>query len=171
MKQRKYTKELLEDSGLTEFKKVLTLLPLQVKYTPDAGDLVYDLEFYRSMIGKLNFLTNARPDLSFVVRTLSQFMQRPRMPHLDAWFHLLAYVLHTPGHDLILKGDCHFALKDFSDSNWAACPTTRLSVTGYLVTLGSSLISWKSKRQSTLLIALLRPSITLWLRPPLRLQG
>ncbi|GAA0143531.1 hypothetical protein LIER_04197 [Lithospermum erythrorhizon] len=50
---------------------------------------------------------------------------------------------------IILQGSSQLTLKAYSDSDWAACPTTRRSVTGYIITLGSSSISWKSKKQST----------------------
>ena len=41
-------------------------------------------------------------------------------------------------------------LTAYSDSDWAACPNTRRSVTGYVLLLGKSPVSWKSKKQSTL---------------------
>ncbi|GAA0185355.1 transmembrane signal receptor [Lithospermum erythrorhizon] len=47
------------------------------------------------------------------------------------------------------RSSTQLCLQAFNDSNWAACPTTRRSVTGFIVTFGGSPISWKSKKQST----------------------
>ena len=102
------------------------------------------------MVGKLNFLTHTRPDLSFTVQTLSQFLQLPRTSHLQALSHTLAYVQGTLTQGILLKATEQLSLHAFSDSDWAACPASRRSVTGYLILLGSSPISWKSKKQSTI---------------------
>jgi len=74
LSQKKFTLEFLKDSGLTDTRAATTLLPLNYKLQPDEGDLLSDPTYYRTMIGKLNFLTNTRPDLSFIAQTLSQFM-------------------------------------------------------------------------------------------------
>ncbi|GAA0147130.1 transmembrane signal receptor [Lithospermum erythrorhizon] len=55
----------------------------------------------------------------------------------------------TSGFGLILHGDMKLSLQAYSDSDWASCPTTRRSTTGYVITLDNSPISWKSKKQST----------------------
>lgn len=79
--QQKYTKELLQSSGATQFKRVVIPLPLNTKLSVEEGTLLADPTIYRSIVGKLNFLTNTRPDLSYSVQTLSQFMQKPRTSH------------------------------------------------------------------------------------------
>ena len=101
------------------------------------------------MVGKLNFLNNTRPDLCFTVQTLSQFLQHPRTSHLQALLHTLAYIQGTSTQGILLSGADHLRLQAFSDSDWAACPSSRRSVTGYLLLLGSSPLSWKSKKQGT----------------------
>ena len=58
----------------------------------DEGPLLDDPIAYRALVGKLNFLTNTRPDLSFSVQTLSQFLQALRVSHLQALLHTLAYI-------------------------------------------------------------------------------
>ncbi|GAA0172720.1 hypothetical protein LIER_26490 [Lithospermum erythrorhizon] len=74
-------------------------------------------DYYRNMLGKLNFLTNTRPDLAFTVQTLSQFMQKPRQSHLEALHHLIHYVKNTVVHEIILQGSSQLPLKEYSDLN------------------------------------------------------
>lgn len=99
-----------------------------------------------TLIGKLNFLANIKPDLAFSVQTLSQFMQAPTQEYLDALFHVLCYVRATAGQGMLLRGDQQLRLHAFSDSDWVSCPFTRRSVIGYILLLGNSPISWKSKK-------------------------
>lgn len=148
--QAKFTRELLRESGIIDFKPVLTPLPAQLKLSATEGPLFQDPTLYRSLVGKLNFLTHTRPDLAFAVQALSQFMHAPRLPHFNALVHTLSYVHSTTGQGIIIKGSNQLTLQAFSDSDWASCPDSRRSVTGYLLMLGSSPISWKSKKQSTI---------------------
>ena len=92
LSQRKFTRELIRDCGFPLKHKVSTPLPLNCKLSPDEGTLLEDLTIYRTLVGKLNFLTNTKPDLSFSVQTLSQFLQTPRTSHLQALLHTLTYI-------------------------------------------------------------------------------
>lgn len=136
-------------SGLTKFQKVVTPLPLGAKLLDDSSSPFSDPTKYRSLVGKLNYLTNTRPDLSFTVQSLSQHMQAPSNAHYDALIHTLHYVHSTAGQGILLQASDKLSLQDFSDSDWASCPNTRRSITGYLLLLGGSPISWKSKKQAT----------------------
>ncbi|XP_021736549.1 uncharacterized protein LOC110703102 [Chenopodium quinoa] len=77
--QRKFSKELLLQSGLDVSKVAKTPLPQKLSLTADTWDFCSDPFLYRQLVGKLNFLTHTRPDLAFAVQTLSQFMQQPRV--------------------------------------------------------------------------------------------
>lgn len=105
---------------------------------------------HNSMVGKLNFLRHTRPDLAYTVQLLSQYMQQPRLAHVDALHHTLRYIADTTGQGILMNGSDALTLQAYSDSDWASCPDSRRSVTGYVVLLGSSPISWKSKKQPTI---------------------
>ena len=124
-------------------------LDLSHKLTAEEGDLLANPSLYRRGIGKLNFLTNTRPDLAFAVQHLSQFMHAPRTPHYHAFLHVLRYIKSQPDFGILLHRNTDFSLQAYCDSDWAACPHTRRSVSGYVVFLGGSLISWKLKKQGT----------------------
>ena len=149
LSQTKYTKDILQLADIDLSSKAVTPLPLNLKLTADDGPLFHDAELYRSLVGKLNFLTNTRPDLSYIVQMLSQFLQHPRLPHYEALLHTLRYIHHTTGQGILLKGADKLTLQAFSDSDWASFPDSCRSVTGYILLLGNSPVTWKSKKQRT----------------------
>lgn len=116
----------------------------------DDGPLFDDAPAYRRLIGRLLYLTTTRPDISFAVQQLSQFMNKPTTTHHDAALRVLRYLKGSPGLGLFMFGSSILQLKAYSDSDWASCLDTRRSIMGYCVYLGSSLVSWRSKKQSTI---------------------
>ncbi|XP_048503120.1 uncharacterized mitochondrial protein AtMg00810-like [Beta vulgaris subsp. vulgaris] len=150
LSQRKFTKELLSYCSLDLSKTAKIPLPLNLKLLAEDGDFYHDPSQYRCLVGKLNFLTHTRPDLSFAVQTLSQFLHAPKTHHFQALHHLLRYVASTADQGIMLQASTQLTLQGYSDSDWAACPNTRKSVTGYVMLLGNSPIYWKSKKQSTI---------------------
>ena len=119
------------------------------KLSASIGTLLPNPTPYKSIIGKLNFLVNTRPDLAYTVQTLSQFMWSPRDSHWNALKHTLSYIHSTIGQGISLKNTKNITLQAYYDSGWGACIDSRWSVTGYILLLGNSSISWKSKKQST----------------------
>ncbi|CAL2277125.1 unnamed protein product [Prunus armeniaca] len=127
--QRKYTLDILEEAGLLGAK------PAKVPMDPDitlssTGELLKDPTRYRRLVGKLIYLTITRPEITYAVNTLSQFMQEPKRQHLDAVNRLLHYLKGVPGQGLLFSTQNKLNLIGYCDANWARCPMTRRSVTG-----------------------------------------
>jgi len=76
-------------------------------------------------------------------------MHDPRETHLAALKRILRYVRGTLHLGLVLRPCQQEDLVVYSDADWAGCPDTRKSTSGYAVFLGDNLISWSSKRQNT----------------------
>jgi hypothetical protein len=76
-------------------------------------------------------------------------MHDPRETHLVAAKRILRYLQGTISHGLVIPRSAPTQLTVYTDADWAGCPDTRRSTSGYAVFLGSSLVSWSSKRQPT----------------------
>lgn len=145
--QRKYVLDLLKDAGLTAAKPTSFPLPQDLKLSLDKGDPIPDPEAYRRLVGRLLYLSMTRPDISYAVQHLSQFVSSPKEPHMQATLHLLRYLKGTISKGLFYPIQSNLKVAGFSDADWASCIMTRKSLTGYCIFLGHSLISWKTKKQ------------------------
>ncbi|GJT04725.1 RmlC-like cupins superfamily protein [Tanacetum coccineum] len=148
MTQRKYALELLHTAGILDVKPSHIPIDLNIKLNDIDGDLLPDASLYRTLVGKLFYLIITRPDLSYAAHCLSQFSHSPRTPHFDALIKVLRYIKLCPGQGLHFPTHSSLQLKAYCDSDWANCPTTRRSITGFCIFLGPCLISWQSKKQS-----------------------
>ncbi|KAL5542134.1 hypothetical protein UlMin_009844 [Ulmus minor] len=146
-------------------KPINTPMEVNLKLSKDEGDLLEDPASYRRLIGKLLYLTITRPDLSYSMNKLSQFLVQQRTPHMVAAQCVLQYIKSSPSLGLFypsrtavqlkayaeaeLTGLSATQFKMFSYADWASCSDTRRSISGFCVFLGESLMSWKSKKQAT----------------------
>ncbi|XP_048623391.1 uncharacterized mitochondrial protein AtMg00810-like [Brassica napus] len=146
--QRKYTLNLLEDSGLLGCKPSSIPMDPTLHLTKDLGKPLVDAKVYRELIGRLLYITITRPNITFAVHQLSQFLSAPTDVHLQAAHKVLRYLKNNPGQGLMYSTSSELCLNTFADADCATCKETRRSITGFCVYLGSSLISWKSKKQA-----------------------
>lgn len=146
--QRKYALDILKETGMLDCKPVDTPMDPNVKLVTDQGEPYSDPGRYRRLVGKLNYLTMTRPDISFAVSVLSQFLNSPLNSHWDAIVRILRYIKGSPGKGLVYENRGHTEILAYSDADWAGCPNDRKSTTGYCILIGGNLISWKSKKQT-----------------------
>ncbi|GJR79770.1 putative RNA-directed DNA polymerase, partial [Tanacetum coccineum] len=153
MTQRKYCLELIHEFGLLDAKPVTTPLPENCVLAVNESDSDKSLKNifeYQKLLGKLIYLTHTRPDISYVVHCLSQHMHAPLQSHLRIALRVIRYLKNSPGTGIQIFKDKNLKLSCFTDADWAKCLRTRKSVSGFCVFFGKSLVSWKSKKQTTI---------------------
>ncbi|XP_028806858.1 uncharacterized protein LOC114761610 [Neltuma alba] len=161
LSQRKFALELLDDTGYLGCKPASTPMDPHLKLSKDKGSLLDNPLSYRKLIGKLQYLTTTRPNLSFVTQQLSQFMSAPRDTHLQAAHRVLRYIKSSPGAGLFFSSTSDLQLKAFSDSDWAGCVDSRRSVTGFAIFLASTTceLQWLLYLLNDFDVSYLRPAV------------
>ena len=94
-----------------------------------------------------------RPDICFVVNTLSQYLVDPRRIHPVAAKHVMRYLKGTIDYGLTYTRDQDFRLYGYIDSDWAGCIPDRNSTSGGCFSLGLAIISWLRKKHSSVALS------------------
>ncbi|CAL1398408.1 unnamed protein product [Linum trigynum] len=147
--QRKYCIELLKEAGFDECKPAKTPSSVKQVLSASDGEPYLDIPLFKHLLGQLQYLNSTRPDITFAVQQLCQFQDAPTTVHNKALHRVFRYLKNSPGQGVFYPSDSTMQLTGFSDSDWATCPDSRRSITGFCTFLGKGLISWKSKKQST----------------------
>jgi hypothetical protein len=138
---------------MMDCKSMTTPMTTNPKLLCDTSSEIVDATLYRQMIGSLMYLTNTRPNICFVVNTLSQYMVEPRHVHLIATKHVMRYLKGTIEYGIKYDADCEFRLHGYSDSDWVGSVTDRKSTSGCCFSLGSGMISWFSRKQTSVALS------------------
>jgi histone deacetylase 1/2 len=149
--EQKYTSDLLHRAGMRNCKPMNTPMSSTDKLSVHDGDLLgpKDETEYRSIVESLQYLTLTRPDISFVVNKVCQFLHKPTMVHWSAVKRILWYLQFTIDMGLQIRKSPSTLVSAFSSADWAGCSNDRRSTGGFAVFLGSNLISWSSRKQAT----------------------
>ncbi|KAG7570487.1 Integrase catalytic core [Arabidopsis thaliana x Arabidopsis arenosa] len=145
--QRRYVTDLLTRHNMLDAKPVTTPLPTAPKLTLTSGDPLEDASPYRSLVGSLQYLAFTRPDISYAVNRLSQFIHKPTHEHWHAAKRVLRYLAGTITHGIYFHASSPTTLHAYSDADWAGDSEDYVSTNGYLTYLGRNPVSWSSKKQ------------------------
>ena len=108
---------------------------------------------YRQLIGSLMYLVNTRPNICYVVNTLSQFMAEPKRAHWGAAKHVLRYIQGTVEYGLLYTRGKDIRLRGFTDTDRAGSLVDQKSTIGYCFNIGSEMTIWCSKKQKSVALS------------------
>lgn len=148
LRQTKYIDDLLTRASMHDAKPQMTPMAVGLKLSQSGTEVFDNPTLYRSTVGALQYLCITRPDLSFAVNKVSQYMHSPLVEHWQAVKQILRYIQGTRDLGLTLQKCSSFRLSVMIDADWASDVTDRRSTSGFCIFLGSNLISWASKKQS-----------------------
>lgn len=151
--QQNYANRVLKRFNMHECNKVAT--------PADTNAILYDLKNdetilfpYREAVGSLMYLAvSTRPDISYAVGLVSRFLENPSMAHVNAVKRILKYIKGTSTYGIFFQNNKNLVLYAYSDADFAGCVNTRRSTTGYLLQIGSAIVSWSSERQKCVSIS------------------
>jgi histone deacetylase 1/2 len=151
LSQQKYITDLLAKTNMTQAKTVSTPMASSEKLSRHVGVPLSAEEMtrYRSTVGALQYLTLTRPDISFSVNKVCQFLSAPTDVHWSAVKRILRYLKFTMSYGLLLQKSSTTLLSGFADADWAGCPDDRRSTGGHAIFLGGNLVAWSSRKQPT----------------------
>jgi hypothetical protein len=153
LNQGKYAVEILKRFYMLDCKSMNRPMETMLKLLFDTSELV-DAMLYRQIIGSLMYLRNTRPYIFFVVNTLIQYLVEPRRVHLVVAKHVMIYLKGTLDFGLYYNGDHDFRLVGYTDSDWAGSVSDRKITSRCCFSLGSSMTSWSSRKQSSISLSM-----------------
>jgi hypothetical protein len=145
--QARYAADLLDRVGMRNCKPASTPVDTKPKASANDGKSATDAAFYRSIVDALKYLTLTHPDIAYVVNQVCLHMHAPRDVHWSLVKWILCYVCGTLSHGILIHATPSTTMVAYSDTDWARCPNTRRSTSGYCVFLCDTLISWSLKSQ------------------------
>ena len=112
--------------------------------------MMADANRYRHLLGKLIYLTVTRPNITYVVSVLRQFMHEPHMVHWEGALGVLTYIKRAPGKGLIYRRHDHLRIEAYSDAGYAGDKVYQKSTTWSCIYVGGNLVTWCSRKQKVI---------------------
>ncbi|WVZ89710.1 hypothetical protein U9M48_036077 [Paspalum notatum var. saurae] len=151
--QAKYTRDILKKFNMGDSKPMTTPMSTNTALDADEDGEAVDQKEFRGMIGSLLYLTATSPDIQFAVCLCARYQASPRTSHLQAVKRIFRYLKFTPELGLWYSSGSSLSLRGFSDADNASCRIDCKSTSGTCQLLGTSLVSWSSRKQSSVALS------------------
>ena len=138
---------------MLDCKAMTTPMTNSLKLLNDDTSEAVDVTLYRQIIGSLMYLTNTRPDICFVVNTLSQYLVNPKQVHLVGAKHVMRYLKGTLDYGLRYTSSGEIKLHGYVDSDCVGSAKDEKSTSGCCFSLGFGMISWFSIKHSNIALS------------------
>jgi hypothetical protein len=145
--QGMYAMKIFQKFGTVDCKSMTTPMTTDIRKVKDSDSDLVNPSLYRQLIGSLMYLVNTRPDICFVVNTLSQFQVEPRHEHWIVAKHVLRYICGTLNYGLRYTSSSDIQLHRFTNSDSTGSAEDKRSTSWMCFSLGSTMISWASRKQ------------------------
>jgi len=142
--QSKYIRDLLQKTKMAEAQPISSPMTANCKLTKAESDLFSDPSLYKSVVSDLQYTTITRPELSYAVNKICQFMANTMDFHWTAVKRILRYLKGSIHHCLHFKAapfSQPFTIKALCDTDWASDPDDRRSTSGAVIYFGPNLVS------------------------------
>ena len=146
--QNKYLTDLLHKFNMTNCKAASTPIATINVLSTTSIDILNDPTPYCSLVGALQYAMFTRPDITFAINCVCQFIHKPSSAHFVAAKHILRYLKGILDKGILFQPG-PVALTAFTDANWVGDPCDRRSTSGIIVFLSNNLITWLAKKQHT----------------------
>ncbi|XP_048429857.1 uncharacterized mitochondrial protein AtMg00810-like [Pyrus x bretschneideri] len=148
LNQCKYVVDLLTEAELLDCKPAITPLDSKLKLEMDGEPLTH-VSHYQRLVGKLIYLTITKPNITYAVRLVSQFMHAPSVKHLLIVKRILRY-LKALGRGILMKNNQSTQISGYTDADWAGNAIDKKFTAGYCTFIGGNIVTWKSKKQQVI---------------------
>jgi hypothetical protein len=160
LNQQQYVQSVLERFRMLDCKPVSTPMEPHIRLTkslpPSTEKEKQEIESipYQSAVGSLMYaMTCTRPDIAFAVSAVSRYCSNYGSSHWIAVKRIMRYLKGTADYRLKLGGSRQAILSGYCDADWAGDLDERKSTTGYAFYIGQGVVSWNSKRQTTVALS------------------
>eukprot|EP00253_Pinus_taeda_P011574 PITA_11574 len=153
LSQTKYLKEILKKYGMEDSKPVCTPMTTGCNLSTNDESTTVHQPTYRSMIGSLLYLTGTRPDIMHAVGIVGRFQENPKETHLQVVKRIFKYLQGTQNYGLWYLGDTDLTRHAYTNADWDGSVDDRKSTSGGAFFMGSRLVSWFNKKQSSIALS------------------
>ena len=151
--QENYAKKVLKEAGMFDCNPTVIPMDPNIKFSKNNEEEDTEATEYRILVGKLRYLLQTRPDLSYAVGIASRYMQTPKKSHMVAIKQILRYIKGTLGYGIRYMRKSQMDLVGYCDSSHNIDQDDGRSTTGHVFYLGSSPVTWCSQKQETVALS------------------